>query len=85
MIFLDELLAVLHDLIDSLNYGVRRQPSVFDGEVHGPAGEVHPDAELLRGCRLGTDEISGIFRKYIVMVENSGAAVLNELTHGHLR
>ena len=84
VVLADEIHAVAHDLVHSLHHGIRRQTAVLLGEVHAAAGEVHPHTQSVGCSGLGADQISGVLGEDVVVVKDSGAAVLEQLAHaGH--
>ena len=81
MVLRDDALGILHDLVDRLHHAVRRQAAVLHREVHAAAGGVHTDAQLVRGAELRAEQVAGVLREDVVMVEAGRAAVLHQLAH----
>ena len=79
MVLRDDALGILHDLVDRLHHAVRRQAAVLHREVHAAAGGVHTDAQLVRGAELHAEQVAGVLREDVVMVEAGRAAVLHQL------
>ena len=69
----DHPLAVGEDRVAVLHHRLRRKAAVPDGQVHGAAGEGHPDPEVAGGCGLDVDRALQARREDVVVVGGGGA------------
>ena len=85
LIFFHQANRILHDLINALYDGIRWQPSILFGKIHGSSGKMHPGAEYFCCLPLCRQQVTAVFRKDIMMVKDGRTAVLHQFADSDKR